>query len=47
MRTRKVETRLERSERHKLGAQRKSDAAAEAEAAADEMIIQNVRLYGP
>jgi hypothetical protein len=44
---RKPETAEERDERFKRDSRRKTDAAAAADAAVDQMIRQNIRLYGP
>ena len=44
---RKPETAQERDERVRRDARRKSDEAAAADAAVDQMIRRNIRLYGP
>jgi hypothetical protein len=44
---RELETAEKRNERLKRGAQRKIDEAAAADAAVDQMIRRNIKLYGP
>ena len=44
---RRVETAEQRSERRKVEAQVKNEAAEAAEAKVDRMIRQSIKLYGP